>query len=94
MGRRRVKDEPSSEPEPRLVVDGTPIAVHAGDTIGSAMMRAGILVTRTSRLGTPRGLFCGIGICYDCLVVADGRPNVRACLEPALPGGTVETQAH
>jgi aerobic-type carbon monoxide dehydrogenase small subunit (CoxS/CutS family) len=30
--------------------------------------------------GTPRGLFCGIGICFDCLVTIDGRPGLRACM--------------
>jgi aerobic-type carbon monoxide dehydrogenase small subunit (CoxS/CutS family) len=37
-------------------------------------------------------LFCGIGVCFDCLVVADGRPNQRACLLPARPGLEVTTQ--
>ena len=48
---------------------------------------------RTTRLGSrPRGAFCGIGVCFDCLVTVNGRPNVRACLEAARPGDVVTTQ--
>ena len=38
------------------------------------------------------GLFCGIGICFDCLVIVDGKPNRRACLELAADGMQVRTQ--
>jgi aerobic-type carbon monoxide dehydrogenase small subunit (CoxS/CutS family) len=43
-------------------------------------------------MGVPRGLFCGIGVCFDCLVTIDGTPNQRACLVPAHPDMVVTTQ--
>ena len=46
----------------------------------------------TRKEGKPRGLFCGIGVCYDCLVVVDGRANVRACMTRAVPDMKVRTQ--
>lgn len=61
--------------------DGRQIPFVPGQTVGAALAAAGIGAWRTTRLlGRPRGLFCGIGVCFDCLVVADGRPNQRACL--------------
>ena len=28
----------------------------------------------------PRGIFCAIGRCTDCVMVVDGKPNVRTCM--------------
>ena len=44
----------------------------------------------TRRRAEPRGLFCGMGICFDCLVTVDGRPNVRACMTPLTEGMRIE----
>jgi len=74
-----------------LLVDGRSVAIVEGDSIAAALMRAGILVLRRSRSGEPRGVFCGIGICNDCLVTVEGHPNVRACITPAEAGLVVET---
>lgn len=66
-----------------LEFDGQAIPVHENDSIAASLVRAGILVTRHSTSGQPRGVYCGIGICNDCLVAVDGTPNVRACVTPA-----------
>ena len=36
--------------------------------------------------------FCAIGRCTDCVMVVDGKPNVRTCITPLAEGMTVETQ--
>lgn len=70
-----------------MIFDGREIPVGAGQSVGSALVAAGIRSWRTTRTkDRPRGLFCGIGICYDCLITVDGSPNQRACLTPAQPG--------
>ena len=67
--------------------EGEPLVAYHGETVGAALMAAGIMAFRITRQGAkPRGIFCGIGICFDCLVVVDGRPNVRACVTPVTPG--------
>lgn len=64
-----------------------------GQTVGAALVAAGVRSWRTTRVGgRPRGLFCGIGICFDCLVVIDGRPNQRACLTLARAEMSVQPQ--
>jgi predicted molibdopterin-dependent oxidoreductase YjgC len=73
--------------QPALSFNGTPVPVQPGQSVGAALMDAGIKSWRTTRKNSrPRGLFCGIGICYDCLVTVDGQPNQRACMIPACDG--------
>ncbi|MDB5082410.1 MAG: (2Fe-2S)-binding protein [Chloroflexi bacterium] len=73
---------------------GQPVTAYLGETIGTALTAAGITTFRVTRQGgRPRGIFCGIGICFDCLVVVEGRLNQRACLTPARPGLEVQPQA-
>lgn len=80
-------------PDPQIDVDGHRVSFRDGQTVGAALLAAGIASWRTARLhGHPRGIFCGIGVCFDCLVVIDGHPNQRACLVRATPGMRVRTQ--
>ncbi|MCB5165514.1 (2Fe-2S)-binding protein [Streptomyces bambusae] len=76
-----------------LDFDGRKLPAHSGQSIAAVLWSAGITAWRTTRQGgAPRGAFCGIGSCYDCLVTVNGRPNQRACLLPARPGDTVTPQ--
>ena len=77
----------------RLTFDGRPITARPGQSVAAALLAAGIRAWRTTRRrGRPRGLFCGIGVCHDCLMVVDGRPNVRACMTPVSEGMRAEIQ--
>lgn len=60
--------------------EGTPIAARAGESVAAALAAHGILSLRTTRDGAERGLFCGMGVCQDCLVEIDGKPEQRACM--------------
>jgi formate dehydrogenase major subunit len=62
---------------------GTPVPFLEGQTIASALLRAGVPLSGADDLG-PR-FFCGIGSCQNCLVRFDGR-IVEACLTPATTG--------
>ena len=73
--------------------DGEPVVAAPGQTVAAALWAAGVRSWRTTRgTGSPRGLLCGIGVCFDCLVTIDGEPNQRACLVPARPELVVTTQ--
>jgi len=76
-----------------FIYDGQPIEGHEGETVAAALLAFEQRTFRhTSRRGEPRGLFCGMGVCFDCLMKIDGRPNVQACLTPVREGMRVETQ--
>jgi predicted molibdopterin-dependent oxidoreductase YjgC len=73
-------------------VDGRDVDAREGDTVASVLVRDGLVAWRRTRAeGAPRGLFCGIGACHDCLVTVDGVAGVRACLAPADPGCSITT---
>lgn len=73
--------------------DGTEIVAEPGQSVGAALLAAGYRSWRTTRRdAAPRGLFCGIGICFDCLVTVNGRPGLRACLTEPGEGAVVTTQ--
>ena len=38
-------------------------------------------------------MFCGIGVCFDCVVEVNGLRDVRACLRRAQDGDVVARQA-
>ncbi|MGZ3102594.1 (2Fe-2S)-binding protein [Streptomyces sp. H62] len=85
-----------ARPAPALTVtvDGRPVQALPGRTVAAALWAAGITSWRTTRgSGGPRGVFCGIGVCFDCLVTVNDRPNQRACLVPVRPGDSIRTQA-
>jgi len=53
------------------------------DTIASALLANGVRTLRHhEQSGTPRGIYCNIGHCFECRVTVDNVPNVRACLTP------------
>ena len=73
--------------------DGRPVTCDQGQTIGAALVAVGIRSWRTTRREQrPRGIFCGMGVCFDCLVTVNGHPSVRACIVEAQPGDDVRSQ--
>ena len=73
--------------------DGKPVEARGGDTVASALYRAGRRIfTRSFKYHRPRGLLCMRGKCPNCLVNVDGTPNVRSCIAPARAGMRVRRQ--
>ncbi|MGH7155108.1 MAG: 2Fe-2S iron-sulfur cluster-binding protein, partial [Acetobacteraceae bacterium] len=66
--------------------DGQPIPALAGETIAAALSAAGIVAFRRTATGAPRGLHCGMGACFDCVVTVDGRIGQRACMTTVADG--------
>lgn len=66
---------------------------YEGEPIAVALKNAGLMVHRyTKKQHKPRGVFCAIGRCTDCVMVVNGIPNVRTCITPLEEGMTVQTQ--
>lgn len=72
--------------------NGEAFTCESGQSVAAALIAADILELRKTRFeNEPRSIFCGIGICFDCVVVIDGVANQRSCLIQAKPGMKVES---
>jgi predicted molibdopterin-dependent oxidoreductase YjgC len=76
-----------------IEVDGSAVGVYRGETVATALLASGRRAFRRTATGSPRGPFCNMGICFDCVVVAAGLGRVRACLTPIEPGMVIRTDA-
>ena len=76
----------------QLTVDGEPVSGVDGQTIAGVLLAAGKTAWRTDPAGEPRGVFCGIGACFDCLVTVGADRDVRACRRRARDGDEIRTQ--
>jgi len=76
----------------RITVDGKPLEVAAGTTVAAALLSADLIAIRHSvQFSRPRGIYCGMGVCFECLLTIDGEKNLRACLAVVKEGMVVET---
>jgi len=88
-----ILDEPLYQKKVTLYYNGQPIEAYEGEPIASALMAAGIRVMRTTaKFHEPRGIFCAIGRCTDCMMIVDGVPNTRTCVTFVRDGMRVEKQ--
>lgn len=76
-----------------FTLDGEEVEAFPGETVAAALLASGArALRRTAKRAQPRSLYCGMGICWECLVTVDGAPSQRACMTEAQPGMRVETQ--
>jgi NADPH-dependent 2,4-dienoyl-CoA reductase/sulfur reductase-like enzyme len=86
---------PGVRPPParvRITYEGRALECFAGDSVSAAMIDAGEHVCREAADGSPRGVYCGMGVCRECLVTVDGRPGQRACMTPVRDGMAIGIQ--
>lgn len=74
--------------------EGARVAAQAGESVAAALIAHGIRTFRTTRQGAERSLFCGMGVCQDCLIEVDGKPNQRACMTVVDRPLAVRREAH
>jgi predicted molibdopterin-dependent oxidoreductase YjgC len=88
----RIRNGLEGRPSFRFLFDGKPVTAYAGESVAAALWAAGI---RTLRHGPvdqgPRGMFCVIGLCQECVVEVEGR-SVEACRLPASEGLVVSRE--
>ena len=79
--------------EVEFLYNGETLKGYRGEPVAAALKANGINIHRyTSRGHKPRGIFCAIGRCTDCVMIVNGKPNVRTCITPLEAGMSVETQ--
>jgi predicted molibdopterin-dependent oxidoreductase YjgC len=70
-----------------IEIDGNRLRVPAHFTVAAALLASGQMTCRTSAVsGAPRGPFCMMGVCFECLVEIDGVPNIQACMTRVAEG--------
>ena len=89
MFRRLIKEH---ELPLTIFVNGTATLARHGDTVAAAMLASGHVACRTTVSGAPRGPYCLMGVCFDCLVTIDGSANRQACMTPVRDGMRIEIQ--
>ncbi|MER9468970.1 (2Fe-2S)-binding protein [Mesorhizobium sp. M0482] len=73
--------------------DGVPLRAERGDMLATALLAVGVQQVRRSVVsGAPRGPFCLMGVCFECLITIDGVQNRQACLIEVEDGMTVLSQ--
>jgi sarcosine oxidase subunit alpha len=76
-----------------LTVDGEKLSAFRGETIAAALLASGRrIMRRTPREGRPRGLFCAMGVCFDCVVTLEGAEPVRGCMTLVEDGMSIATK--
>jgi predicted molibdopterin-dependent oxidoreductase YjgC len=80
-------------PTVTVTIDDRAVAVPAGLSVAAAMLCAGVDTFRTTPVsGAPRGPYCLMGACFDCLVVIDGVQNRQACMVDVVEGMRIRRQ--
>jgi predicted molibdopterin-dependent oxidoreductase YjgC len=74
-----------------FTVDGEEIAAPARQSIAAALLANARPVLRHGPAGGPRGLYCGIGSCFECRVHVEGRGAVLGCVTPVEAGMRITT---
>jgi hypothetical protein len=75
-----------------ITVDGTRVEGLQGQSLAGILLAQDRTAWRTTVAGRGRGVFCGIGVCFDCIATVNGESDVRLCMRRARDGDTVETQ--
>ena len=82
----------NTPPALSILWEGQPLACRSGDSVAAALLAAGVADCRDTPVrGVPRGPFCMMGVCFECVVIVDGISNRQGCLVEVRPGMRVET---
>lgn len=76
----------------RVEVNGRALTAYEGETVAALFAAEKMSAMRTTQEGEPRGVYCGMGVCFDCLVVVNDIPNTRACMTWLQEGMKISTQ--
>lgn len=93
----RIDDHPiltfKKDKKLKFTFDGCEYEGYEGETIAAALHAAGVKVlTHSHELKRPRGFYCAIGNCGQCVMEVDGISNVRTCIEALKDGMVIKTQ--
>lgn len=72
--------------------NGRTVEGYPGESVAAALLRAGMVATRcTTYRKDPRGYYCGMGVCWECVVEVEGVGTVRGCMQPVTDNLVVQS---
>jgi len=75
-----------------VTIDGRKVQAFEGELVSTVLLAEGISIFgRKHTTGRPSGIYCGMGVCYECLVTINGTTNIRACQTFAVDRMVIET---
>lgn len=83
-----------------VIIDGRKVRAFEGETIASVLLVEGVRTFNRSVSSKPRGPYCGIGVCFECLVRIECPSTempltpsrwARACMTPIQAGMAIKT---
>lgn len=90
MFKRRESNSPAKI---HMEFEGEAIEANEGETVAAALLASGVHFMReTHRHHEKRASYCQMGVCFDCLVEINGKPNQQACMIPAKNGMKIKRQ--
>jgi len=98
MQGKRIVEHPilDTMPEKKKITiyfNGQPLIAYEGDTVAAALTAHGVRVFRhTIKKHEPRGVFCAIGHCTDCVMTVNGVPGVKTCIAKVQEGMRVDRE--
>lgn len=79
--------------EVEIIVEGHKVTALEGEMVAAVVMRAGLRPTRTTPVsGTGRAPYCMMGVCFECLMNIDGKPNTQSCMTEVREGMVISVQ--
>ncbi|MCE5209438.1 MAG: (2Fe-2S)-binding protein [Chloroflexi bacterium] len=91
---RKSHDLPLIERGPlvQVWINGSQVNAYLGETVAAVLIANGYRTFRlTDKKQKPRGIYCGMGICFDCTVEIDGVPDIRSCITKIRDGMVIKT---
>ena len=81
-------------PRVTFTLNDETLEAFEGETLLAALMsQRGWPMRWTECANTPRGMFCGMGVCMDCLVQVEEEGIVRTCMVVVRQGLVCHTLA-
>jgi len=63
-----------------VLLNGNFVIAYEGELASTVLQAEGISVfNHKHQNGKASGIYCAMGVCYECLITVDSVPNVRAC---------------
>lgn len=88
----RFQTPPEDAPAVQIFVNGDSVTTIQGISLAAALLAHSGGPTRKTGYGSNRAAFCMMGVCFDCLVEVDGKPNTQACMTLVHDGMVVKYQ--